>query len=110
MKKSPMRDWLDQMKGKVSFEVDKGDGTAETCDVLVCRKFDLVEGLIFQDNRIGKCEGCGCPVQFRPHAPTKPKRVCFECAPALGTGDKMMVTEKTAAELLTYYANKGSKH
>lgn len=105
-----MFEWLDRQKRNVPFEVDRGDGNAEHCDFLICRRFNVLEGLIFQDNRIGKCEKCGYAVQFRPHAPTKPKRICFECAPNLDSGGKMMVTEKTAAEVFTYYASKGSKH
>lgn len=36
----------------------------------------------FTDNLFGVCEGdgCGAPIQYRPHAPSNMKKICQECA------------------------------
>lgn len=111
-KLTPFKAWLAGQK-TVTIEVDKGDGSAETCDLMVCVPFTIERGFVFPDNRIGKCEGCGCAVQFRPHAPIKPKRVCYACVEKFqgGGDDKVtaMITPKTAAELALFYS-KWSKH
>jgi len=33
----------------------------------------------YADNLFGYCCRCGTKVQFRPHAPVKPKRLCTKC-------------------------------
>lgn len=50
---------------------------AERADILVCipAEWDTP----FDDNVVGKCNDCGRDVQFRPHAPKEPTRVCVEC-------------------------------
>lgn len=104
----PFKEYLARQKHG-EFVVDKSDGAAETYDVLVCAPFTIENGLVFADNRTGVCAECGRAIQWRPYAPTKPKRLCYLCVPDMTKGDKMMITPKTAAELAAFLA-KGSKH
>lgn len=53
------------------------DEQAEKCDYLVCTLADFPTP--FTDNLTGFCCECGRKVQFRWHAPRKPKRICMEC-------------------------------
>jgi len=53
------------------------DEEAEQCDFLVCTRADVPSP--FDDNLTGFCSDCGTKVQFRWHAPRKPKRICMEC-------------------------------
>lgn len=103
----PFKEYLARQKHG-ELVVDKADGAAEACDILVCATFAIEDGLVFPDNRIGNCAECGRAIQWRPHAPTKPKRLCYVCVPNMSSGDKMMITPKTAAELTLYYS-KGTK-
>jgi hypothetical protein len=50
---------------------------AEKADFFVCITADSPSP--FSDNERGICSGCGVPVQFRPHAPKKPPRLCVGC-------------------------------
>lgn len=55
---------------------------AEECDYyLVCVTVGTPSP--FLNNEQGQCCVCGAVVIFRPHAPVKPKRICFECAVAM---------------------------
>jgi hypothetical protein len=54
------------------------DEEAEKVDFLVCTLADTPTP--FEDNLVGNCHFCGKKVQYRWHAPRKPKRVCLECA------------------------------
>lgn len=73
---------------------------AENCEYLVCVR--VTTPLHFPDNLTGKCCQCGKPVQYRPHAPVTPKRLCMDCY--IGTKDLRsadnMITPETAAEVL----------
>jgi hypothetical protein len=53
------------------------DAEAEKCDFLVCMPWDTPS--LFKDNLKGVCSGCGIDVQYRWHAPRKPKRICMSC-------------------------------
>jgi hypothetical protein len=53
------------------------DEEAEKSDYLVCIRADMPSP--FKDNLTGFCCKCGAKVQFRWHAPRKPKRICFLC-------------------------------
>jgi hypothetical protein len=48
---------------------------AEACDIYVCATISY-----FEDDVQDVCSGCGVQVFRRPHGPTKPKRVCLNCA------------------------------
>ncbi len=54
-----------------------GDPNADKADAVICRR--VTEPLILADNLVGTCANCGHAVQFRPHAPKSPPRVCDEC-------------------------------
>lgn len=53
------------------------DVEAEEAGVMVCVPADWATP--FTDNELGVCSKCGCAVQFRPHAPKKPPRLCVTC-------------------------------
>lgn len=50
---------------------------AEKANFLVCVRKGTPTP--FSDNREGTCSKCGHTVIFRPTAPEKPTRICFEC-------------------------------
>ncbi len=52
--------------------------TAELCDMVICRR--LTKPLLNRDNLTGPCADCGTQLQWRPHAPTHPPKLCRECA------------------------------
>jgi len=54
------------------------DGEVNEADYLVC--IPAHEPSPFTDNLTGFCVRCGIKVQFRWHAPLKPKRICIGCA------------------------------
>lgn len=52
---------------------------SEKAAVVVCiRKGSFTP---FTDNEFGHCVNCATEVQFRPHAPKTPPRICIECLP-----------------------------
>jgi hypothetical protein len=51
---------------------------AELCDVVICQL--RTRPLLMPDNRTGPCAGCGAMLQWRPHAPRNPPKMCRECA------------------------------
>ena len=53
---------------------------AESADVIVCMPFTMP--LILSDNLLGNCARCGAPVQYRPHVPRRPVKLCPSCAVA----------------------------
>lgn len=90
------------------IEVEKGDG--EHADFVLCRL--ATTPLIEPDNLVATCSKCFRMVQFRPHAPKKPPRICDECAaPEMAARAKkgeleMIITENTAKDLLSILAKK----
>ena len=54
------------------------DAEAEKSDVVVC--ILASEPTDFIDNVFTYCADCGEPIQHRPHAPKRPKKVCIRCA------------------------------
>jgi formylmethanofuran dehydrogenase subunit E len=53
------------------------DEEAEKAEVIVVVRATVP--LMMADNLTGTCSVCGEEVQFRPHAPKTPKRVCLDC-------------------------------
>jgi len=62
--------------GSLSIPV-VSDAKAEDCDYLVCMPWATPSP--FSDNLKGICSHCGIDVQYRWHAPRKPKRICMDC-------------------------------
>lgn len=56
-------------------KVTVGDGEDASCCVCI----PVTDPLAFPDNLVGKCSMCGCSIQYRPHAPKKPPKVCLPC-------------------------------
>jgi predicted amidophosphoribosyltransferase len=89
--------------------VDDGD-EAECADIVVCRR--LTSPLLMPDNLIDLCSKCGEAIQFRPHAPTTPPKVCDQCALPIATkhankGELVtLITPKTAAEVAEWLRKK----
>jgi len=82
----------------------------EDCDYVVCIRFTGL--LALPGNLIGTCCKCGYMIQYRPHAPKTPAKICLECAvpemdDSFGEHDlKVMITPKTAAEVAAYLQKK----
>lgn len=94
------------------FEIVDGPDDAEMADVVVCRR--LTSPLLLPDNLIDLCSQCGEAIQFRPHAPKLPPKICDECAlPGImseaAKGELVtMITPKTAAELFAFLQKKNA--
>jgi len=107
------RDWLGFLSEHLDgIEVAAAGDDAEHVDVVVCRL--ISSPLAFPDNLVGHCSKCFRMVQFRPHAPKTPKRLCDECAgPVIakaqkdGEDIKSVITEKTAADLRAFLRKRG---
>lgn len=105
------KSWVSYLAGSnEKLEVAKpGDG--EDVDVVVCRL--ITDPLMFPDNLVAPCSKCFRLVQFRPHAPKKPQRICDECIrPELEERRKtdevkFMITKNTAIDLALYFHKKG---
>lgn len=89
------------------LEIVARDEAARDVDVVVCRL--ITDPLVFPDNLVGHCSQCFRLVQFRPHAPREPKRVCDECARPMiekqrKSGDEVRfsITEDTARDLADF--------
>jgi hypothetical protein len=105
------KDWVEflALHGD-KIDVVAGD-EAEGADFVICRL--VTSPLVFPDNLVGHCSKCFRMVQFRPHAPKTPKRICDECAgPVISAamkdkGFRSFVTENTAADLAAFVRKKG---
>ena len=53
------------------------DEECEAADAVVCAPVTIP--LYFRGNITGPCADCGDMLQWRPHAPKKPPRVCMRC-------------------------------
>ena len=68
------RELLDDLRVRVEpMEV------CERADYVVCARKGTLGDRYFPDNRYGACSLCGAPICYRPHAPTRPPKVCTEC-------------------------------
>lgn len=94
-----------------SVEIDD-DGNAEHADVMVCMR--LTQPLLMPDNAIGICAACSEAIQFRPHGPKRPRKLCWQCAmpdaaKAAAKGElHTIITPATAAELAAHLKKKGA--
>lgn len=92
--------------------VDENFG--EQAAIVVCRL--ATSPLMMPDNLVATCTKCFRMVQFRPHAPKTPPKVCDECASkeiavARKAGDTVnhIITDNTALDV-AYYARKKRMH
>ena len=97
------------MPNKITVETqDEG----EDSDYVVCAL--VTEPLYFADNMVSECCKCGQKVQFRPHAPKLPPRICMSCIKPdmereAEIGElEVMITPKTAADLADYFRKKNA--
>ena len=87
--------------------IEIADDNMEEAEILACMR--LTRPLLLPDNEIGLCEQCGEAIQFRPHVPKLPKKMCIECvmpatAKAHAKGELVtMITPKTLADLQAYF-------
>lgn len=88
------------------------DDNAEEAEVLACLR--LTQPLLLPDNEIDLCEQCGAAIQFRPHVPKRPKKLCMECvAPMIAKADAKgelvtILTAKSVAEIQDYLRKKNA--
>ena len=65
--------------------------------------------MTYRDNKIGVCAGCGRPIQYRPHAPSKATKMCVGCVlPMLDSTDEVGITEETKADLIAFLKTKSA--
>lgn len=48
-------------------------------DYVVCALLKDGQEPYYEDNIIGECKDCGRRIQWRPHAPMGPPRICTGC-------------------------------
>lgn len=61
-------------------------GTAAECEqatIAVCGNVSF-----FADDVRGACSSCSAPIVYRPHVPTRPAKVCMECALVIMKGSQ----------------------
>lgn len=93
-----------------SFEIVDGPDDANDADYVVCAR--LTRPLYFADNIIDLCCRCGEAIQHRPHIPTVPKKVCYQCINPEMEKDAAkgelttIITQKTADEMADYFRKK----
>lgn len=97
------------MPNEITIETqDEG----EACDCVVC--IPVTEPLAFPDNIVTECSECGQKIQHRPHAPKRPAKICLPCIqPKMereaARGElEVMITPKTAVEVLAHLAKKNA--
>lgn len=100
-------DWIEHFAknfGQMKV-VTPADG--ELADIIVCHL--VTDPLMMPDNLVAVCRMCPRLIQFRPHAPKRPPKVCDECATAEMAKHKenlLMVTETTAADVQAFRRKK----
>jgi hypothetical protein len=62
---------------------------AEESDAVVCVL--LTDPLMLPDNEVGKCALCDSPIQYRPHVPAKPPKICVLCVEEFVEGEETTV-------------------
>jgi len=72
---------------------------ASDSQFLICR--EITTPLLFADNLTGVCSRCAAAIQYRPHAPAKPPKICMGCFEANeGREDyDVLITRETVSEL-----------
>lgn len=106
-------DWVRRFaEGSEKVEVtSQADG--EGAHVVVCRL--ITSPLLMPDNLVCPCSKCFRLVQFRPHAPRKPPRMCDECVRAdiverqkAGDDVTFNITQATATDIALVLHKKGT--
>lgn len=88
------------------------DAENEACDYLVCTP--VSNPLKFADNLVSVCCKCGAAVQYRPHAPIIPPKICLPCImpDLLKDHEKgelgVLVSDKTIQEVVDHFRRKNS--
>jgi hypothetical protein len=92
---------------RLSENLDKLEITdGEDSDVLVCRL--ITEPLYMNDNLVGLCSDCHRMIQFRPHAPKTPKKVCDDCAiKGMDKDARFVITEQSLNDLQAFIKKQG---
>lgn len=93
------------MTSKIEIELGD-DADAEACDAVVCAR--LTSPLIRPDNLIDLCAKCGEAIQYRPHVPKKPPKICIRCLGPLPESTTINVTPTTVAEVAAYLRKKNA--
>lgn len=74
------------------------DEKATQADFLVCQL--LTDPLLMKGNLVGTCTQCFKAIQFRPHVPKEPKKICVECFNSKPDGPaELVISTITAAEV-----------
>jgi hypothetical protein len=69
-------------------------------DFVICLPCPLGTEPAMPDNVFGVCALCECRIQYRPHVPDAPTKLCKDCAlDNMTVGQKVALTEETVAEI-----------
>lgn len=110
---NPYEGWLSYLiSAKEQLEVVDSSGRVDA-SVVVCRLAPQGERLILPDNLVGHCSKCFRLIQYRPHVPSEPVKMCDECImPEIerqkkaGEDVKFMITKNTARDLVDFAKRK----
>jgi len=81
--------------------MDISDNNGEDCDYLVCPP--ISRPLCAPDNLVGHCATCRRMIQFRPHAPKSPVRICTACARKQKMlADEIVFTAETVKDFIRH--------
>lgn len=88
------------------------NGDAEDAKAVVCAR--LTSPLLMPDNLIDLCAKCRRAIQYRPHVPKRPPKICFECALPIvekeaAKGELVtLLTPQAAADIAAYLRKKSA--
>lgn len=105
MKNKAYQRWLNIFAhGTETLELAGPGDASEGANIVVCRL--VTTPLLLPDNLVGPCSKCFRMLQFRPHVPKTPPRMCDECAEveiekqrAAGEEVSFMVTQNTLDDI-----------
>lgn len=114
MSKDVYKSWIEYLAAQdEEISIVEPDTEPDNIDVIVCRLAPGGVKLMMPDNLLGHCSKCFRMVQFRPHAPKLPRRICDECIRSEidqrrkeGEEVKFSITPNTALDLAVIYAKK----
>lgn len=112
MKSKGYEKWVDFLsRHGDEIEVVSDGEAAEQADVTICRLMTVP--LLLPDNLVASCSECRRLIQFRPHAPKTPRRLCDECAGPIVAREmkdkdfRALITERTVADVAALLRRKG---
>jgi len=76
------------------------DAAAEDCNYVICMPYTPGDKPMMVGNLFGKCSKCDQDIQFRPHIPKKPPRICLACIPEVAKNHPEGIHGTVTAQVL----------